>query len=103
MDNLKLRPRTNSQLGVGSEVNQSLPVYSSYRERAVEKVEVSITVAWDWPRQKSRARYPRITPLSISSHHSLLTFFPWRLNCHWGRLQQSALAQICHAKSGRYD
>lgn len=41
-------------------------------------MEISTTVAWDWPRRKSWAhRRPRITLLSTSSsHHSLRHFFP---------------------------
>ncbi|KAL4769247.1 hypothetical protein BDW60DRAFT_102580 [Aspergillus nidulans var. acristatus] len=71
-DNLKLRP--NSQV-LGRKLI-SLYLFIHHTEREMRKVEVSTTVAWDWPRRKSWAhRRPRIMLLSISSHHSLLTFF----------------------------
>jgi hypothetical protein len=74
-DNLKLRPRTNSQVLGRKLISLYLFIHHTERE-LLRKVEVSTTVALDWPRRKSWAhRRPRITLLTISSHHSFPTFF----------------------------
>jgi hypothetical protein len=77
-DNLKLRPRTKNQVLGQKLISLYLFIHHTERE-LLRKVEVSTTVAWDWPRRKSWAhRRLRITPLSIPDT------FPLKLNCHWG-------------------
>jgi hypothetical protein len=47
-DNLKLRPRTNSQVLGRKLISLYLFIHHTERE-LLRKVEVSTTVAWDWP------------------------------------------------------